>query len=74
MIQYEDECVGCPPELGCLGSSCPNRNVPHLICDNCGGERGELYNVNGEQVCDDCLLQMFPTVTLEDVESGDFDD
>ena len=28
MIKYEDECVGCPPERGCLGSVCPNRNVP----------------------------------------------
>ena len=30
MIKYENECVGCPPERGCLGSSCPYMNVPRL--------------------------------------------
>lgn len=38
MIKYTDECVGCPPEMGCLGDSCRNRNVPHYICDTCGEE------------------------------------
>ena len=41
MIRYEDECVGCPPEMGCLGSICPNRNVPHYFCDYCGEEVDE---------------------------------
>ena len=35
---YEDECVGCPKELGCMGNACPNRNVPHYDCDECGEE------------------------------------
>lgn len=54
MIKYEEDCVGCPPEIGCLGSSCPNRNVPHTYCDRCGDE-AQLYQFSGEQICKDCL-------------------
>ena len=51
MIKYENDCVGCPPEIGCLGSSCPNRNVPHTYCDRCSDE-AQLYahNDNTEQL------------------------
>lgn len=52
MVKYEDECVGCPPELGCLGSACPNRNVPHLYCDKCGKEVAEFYE---DELCIDCV-------------------
>lgn len=38
MIRFEDECVGCPPEMGCLGDGCRYRNVPHIYCDICGEE------------------------------------
>lgn len=54
MIQYEDECVGCPPPLWCMGSACPNRNVPHYYCDECGEETEHLYEIDGEELCDIC--------------------
>ena len=38
MLRIEDECVGCPPEMGCIGSACENKNVPHLYCDECGDD------------------------------------
>ena len=38
MVIVKDECVGCPPEIGCYGSSCPYKNVPHYFCDECGEE------------------------------------
>ena len=38
MVRLEDECVGCPPELGCLGQLCPYQNVPRCYCDECGEE------------------------------------
>ena len=53
MVRFEDECVGCPTEMGCLGNSCPYRNVPHLYCDKCGEEFDELYDLDGEQLCAD---------------------
>lgn len=55
MITVEDECVGCLPSMGCLGSSCPYRSVEHKICDICENEVDTLYNFEGQQVCEDCL-------------------
>lgn len=55
-IFYEDECVGCPPEIGCLGSSCRYKNVPHLVCDECKREFDKLYLYDSLQVCEGCLL------------------
>ena len=59
MLKHVDECVGCPPEKGCLGSACPNRNVPRWFCDECENEfeRDELRVVNGKQLCYDCLCE-----------------
>lgn len=55
MIEYEDECVDCPPNMGCLGNSCPNRNVPHFYCDECDDET-TLYEFNGRQLCINCIV------------------
>ena len=56
MVTYENECCCCPKEMGCLGERCPNQNVEHLICDDCGKDVDELYEYDGEQLCLDCLL------------------
>ena len=68
MIKYEDECVGCPPERGCLGSACPNRNVPRYYCDRCGEEVDAYFDIDGEMICDDCahdiLIEMYDYHTL----------
>lgn len=61
MKVVENECVGCPPEMGCLGSSCPNRNVERFYCDDCGAEE-TLYDYDGEEICKDCLLKKFSVV------------
>ena len=45
MQKIEDECVGCPPELGCRGEYCPNRNVTHWYCDKC---RARIYE---DEIC-----------------------
>ena len=60
-VTFENECVGCPPERGCLGDSCPNRRVEHFFCDKCDAEvsPGELYEVDGEDLCEDCLKERF---------------
>ena len=59
MIKYENECVGCPPERGCLGKGCPNRNVPYFYCDKCGQNMDCYYEVDGEIVCSDCMKEIF---------------
>ena len=60
MVKVENGCVGCPPEMGCMGSSCPNRNVKVIYCDCCGEEIcDEVYEVEGEDLCEDCLKDKF---------------
>ena len=60
MIRYENECCGCAvPGYPCMGSACPNINVKHLYCDKCKADCEELYDYDGEELCEDCLLDSF---------------
>lgn len=61
MQRVESECVGCPPEMGCLGNSCPNKNVVRYYCDCCGCE-DKLYYYDNEELCEECLLKNFEVV------------
>lgn len=55
MIKFENECVGCPKEMGCRGSGCPNRHVPYFVCDECGDEVEFLYDTESGQLCENCV-------------------
>ena len=59
MIRFESDCVGCPPEMGCLGISCPHHTSVHLICDECEEEvdEGELYEYGDQQLCMECAIE-----------------
>lgn len=65
-IRYDNECVGCPPELGCLGEACPNRNVPIYICDICGAECCEedirIDTISGGHICVECIDEIYPRI------------
>lgn len=63
-VRHENECVGCPPEMGCLGSCCPNRNVIRLYCDKCKTEVEHLYWSDGEQLCQDCIMEQYEEVDV----------
>ena len=65
MVKYENECVSCPPEMGCLGESCPNRNVKRLYCDECKEEVETLYIIDGQELCQDCLLENIEKINLD---------
>ena len=68
-VWYEDECCDCATEsYPCIGSSCPNRSVPHYDCDDCKNEfePDELYDYNGEILCAECLLDRFETIKAEE--------
>ena len=60
-----NECVYCPPEMGCLVESCPNRNVVRFYCDRCGFE-AKLYYYGDEELCEECLLEEFEVVEGSD--------
>lgn len=62
MVAYEDECVGCPPELGCFGSACPKSKVKHLYCDKCKDDTDKLYRFNGYELCEECLKKEFEVI------------
>ena len=64
MKKIENDCVGCPLEMGCFGKSCPYVDVPHYYCDKCGDE-APLYYVDGQELCEVCALN-----TLEKVEES----
>ena len=61
MVQIENHCVDCANGLGCMGNACPKWNVKVVYCDCCGDDidRDNWYNVNGEDLCEDCLKDMF---------------
>lgn len=61
MIVVENECVGCPPEIGCIGSTCPYLNVIRCYCDECDDE-GRLYKFDGQQICIDCVAKRLEIV------------
>lgn len=65
MRKVENECVGCPPEMGCLGSSCRYANVEHFYCDYCGDET-TLYDYYGDEICEECLIKQFNVVEGSD--------
>ncbi len=57
MVEYENQCVGCPPNMGCLGNSCPNVNVPVFYCDEC--KDYAEYRIDGDDYCEDCAKKYF---------------
>lgn len=59
--RIENQCVGCPPNMGCLGSACPNRNVKIHYCDRCGADDTDIYHdtEENEDICWDCLMERY---------------
>ena len=63
MRKIENECVGCPPHMGCLGSTCPYKNVERIICDDCGYECDEdCYIIDEKDYCEECALNYIQSV------------
>jgi DNA-directed RNA polymerase subunit RPC12/RpoP len=64
--KHIETCVGCTSMgLPCRGRSCSNYNGTfEYTCDECEKEYNpeELYDVDGEMLCADCLLNRFKTI------------
>lgn len=53
MIKYENHCCGCAvPAYPCMGSLCPNVNVPVYYCDICDNDNYAEYSIEGEHYCE----------------------
>lgn len=63
MVREKNNCCGCAtPTYPCLGDSCPLRHTKALICDECKSEVNRLYEYEGRQLCEECLLKQFTTI------------
>ena len=61
MIKYENLCVDCTAlGLHCLGVGCPNHKPVEVhVCDQCENVLDDIYEVEGAELCEDCLKEMF---------------
>ena len=64
--RIEDECVGCPPSMPCIGNLCPYKNVVRYYCDKCGCE-DVLYEYDNFELCLDCIEKL-----LDKVDGSDY--
>ena len=68
----EENCVGCPTELGCLGGACPYMHMHVDYCDECGDDGAE-YKIDGIDMCETCakdyLMDAFKDMTVPDMAS-----
>lgn len=70
MKKYENLCIGCAsPSYPCRGSLCSNKRVAVYYCDKCDPKcdkpLDEVYEVDGKELCEDCLKKMFIKNTEE---------
>ena len=60
MVKRENRCCDCAvPGYPCRGSACPLVDIEVYYCDKCGDELDEIYDVDGEELCEYCLKEMF---------------
>lgn len=60
MVRLENHCCDCAtPAYPCRGALCPLTSVEVHYCDRCDEELDDIYDVEGEELCEDCLKDMF---------------
>lgn len=60
MKRVENHCCDCATgSYPCIGNACPRRQVEVHYCDLCNDELDEIYDVDGEELCEECLKEMF---------------
>ena len=64
MIVIGSECCDC--DLPCVFAACPYYKVVYYVCDKCGETVDDLYHFDGDQLCQDCILQQLEKVEYED--------
>ena len=68
MRVIENECVGCPDDIGCIYDTCKYYRIVRYYCDRCGIEvdEGELYYFGPEELCAECILNELEKVVYND--------
>lgn len=61
MIQTENHCIGCPKDIGCIGTACRYVNVVVCYCDECGNDEA-IYEINGQDFCANCVEEYLKNV------------
>ena len=69
-VKYESFCVGCRPDLHCLGAACPyHAPSPVFYCDIC--EEAAEYRIDGNDLCEDhakeYLVELFKGLTVKEM-------
>ena len=59
MIEVRNDCVGCEY---CV--HCGQDHAHYMICDSCGEVVDALWEYEGEQLCEACLLKSVPSVEI----------
>ena len=64
MTRLENHCCDCAvPGYPCRGDACPLTHVAVSYCDkcdpNCNHPLDEIYDVDDEELCKECLLDKF---------------
>ena len=60
MKRIENHCCDCAvPGYPCRGDACPLHRVEVYYCDKCGCELEEIYDVDGDDLCEECLKEKF---------------
>lgn len=60
MVRIENHCTDCAvTSYPCRGALCPLTRVEVHYCDHCGDEIDEIYDVDGEELCEYCLKEKF---------------
>lgn len=67
---HVETCVGCTSMgLHCRGHACPNYDgIFEYTCDKCkeGFDPEDLYDVDGEMLCAECVLNQYKTIAQEE--------
>lgn len=66
-VRIENDCVGpCP--MGCI--HCGREHTPYYYCDECQYETDELYELDGEMLCEECFLEKFTSKICDDMDDS----
>ena len=60
-IKYENYCSDCET----CSPYCNRKHVPVWYCDRCGEENVDLFDYDGQELCEECVLKALPMIHHE---------